>query len=104
MRPDCSIIATGQITEFSDKSIAQSSRRCRPQRWLGGICLKFAIAVDSGALRRMAVATIQPTFAASLWFVGLRCLLFRRQETRSIEVIFAGNPDQGEQGIAPRIG
>ena len=36
MRPDCSIIATGKIIEFAEKSIAQCSRRFGSQRWLGG--------------------------------------------------------------------
>jgi hypothetical protein len=52
----------------------------------------------------MAVATIEPAIAAALWFVGLRCLLLRWQEVRRVDVVLAGNPDKGEQGIAPRIG
>src|SRR5271169_3843212 len=52
----------------------------------------------------MAMATVQLAIAASPWFNRLRLLLLRRQKIRCIEVIFAGNPDKGEQGIAPRVG
>lgn len=65
--------------------------------------MKFAIAA-SGVLRGMTVTTIQPIVAACHWFVGLRRLLLRWQEIRSIDVVLAGNPDQREQGIAPHIG
>ena len=104
MRPDCSIIATGQITEFCNKSIAQCSRRFGSQRWFARICLKLAIAADSRALWSIEMTTIEPAIAAALWLAGLRCLLLRWQEIRSIDIVLTGNPDQREQRIAPRVG
>ena len=50
------------------------------------------------------MAAIEPPVAACLRPLRPRRLLPGRSEIGRIEVVFAGNADQGEQGIAPGVG
>ena len=43
------------------------------------------------------------SIALSLQFLGTRCLIRRGCEVRRVEVVFAGDTDQHEHGIAPGI-
>src|SRR5215469_7128359 len=52
----------------------------------------------------MGLAAIEVADFIFRWFVPLRCRDRWCREIRRIKIIFAGNPDQREQGITPGIG
>jgi hypothetical protein len=48
VRPKRGFVAACKFIDFTEKSIAQYSRRLGAQRRFGGICLNFSIAAGSG--------------------------------------------------------
>ena len=97
-----------ELLQLGDQPVSQVFGRVRRQaRWLGPFRTRSSI----GRLRRLSGFELDCGLVefAGILFGPWEVLLGFRRQSRSgqvgrIDIILAGNPDQGEQGIAAGIG